>query len=193
MPAFYDGELFTVNVLQVPASDPIIAHNSSLNIIYATNDLDDEQDFVPVIGQNFFEICHEHLPDQSSCSKDSILRRDEDQFGRFERIPHGDGHTIRVDPVSFSIPIKTERRHNRQDSLIQQRLQQFHIHALDFAGEQVVNTLNDAQRMRDDRVSASGSKIVGGQSLQDLMGQTIGSRQRELERSGIRDPCPIEI
>lgn len=50
MAAYYDGELFTVNVLEVPASDPIIAHNSSLNIIYATNDLDEEQDFVPVIN-----------------------------------------------------------------------------------------------------------------------------------------------
>src|SRR5437867_1690822 len=49
MPAYYDGELFTVNMFEVPASDPIIAHNSSANIIYATNDLDEEQDFVPVI------------------------------------------------------------------------------------------------------------------------------------------------
>ena len=50
MPAYYDGELFTVNMFQVPASDPIIAHNSSSNIIYATNDLDEEQDFFPVIN-----------------------------------------------------------------------------------------------------------------------------------------------
>jgi hypothetical protein len=50
MPAYYDGALFTVNMFEVPASDPIIAHNSSANIIYATNDLDEEQDFVPVIN-----------------------------------------------------------------------------------------------------------------------------------------------
>ncbi|HTL58570.1 MAG TPA: hypothetical protein VL361_22980 [Candidatus Limnocylindrales bacterium] len=50
MPAYYDGELFTVNMFEVPASDPIIAHNSSSNIIYATNDLDEEQDFFPVIN-----------------------------------------------------------------------------------------------------------------------------------------------
>jgi len=40
----------SVNMFEVPASDPIIAHNSSANIIYATNDLDEEQDFVPVIN-----------------------------------------------------------------------------------------------------------------------------------------------
>ena len=48
-PAYYDDELFTVNMFEVPASDPVIDHNPSLNIIYATNDLDEEQDFVPVI------------------------------------------------------------------------------------------------------------------------------------------------
>jgi hypothetical protein len=49
MPAFYDGRLFTVNMFEVPASDPIIEHDPSINIIYASNDLDEEQDFVPVI------------------------------------------------------------------------------------------------------------------------------------------------
>jgi len=49
MPAFYDGELFTVNMKEMPASDPLIQHNSSINEIYASNDLDEEQDFIPVI------------------------------------------------------------------------------------------------------------------------------------------------
>jgi len=49
MPAFYDGELFTVNMFEVPASDPLIEHNRSINTIYASNDLDEEQDFIPVI------------------------------------------------------------------------------------------------------------------------------------------------
>ena len=49
MPAYYDGELFTVNMKEMPASDPLIGHNPSLNTIYASNDLDEEQDFIPVI------------------------------------------------------------------------------------------------------------------------------------------------
>src|SRR4029434_5112806 len=49
MSAFYDDELFTVNMFEVPASDPLIEHNSSINIIFASNDLDEEQEFVPVI------------------------------------------------------------------------------------------------------------------------------------------------
>jgi hypothetical protein len=51
MPAYHDGELFTVNMKELPAnaSASIIANNQSLNEIYATNDLDEEQDFFPVI------------------------------------------------------------------------------------------------------------------------------------------------
>ena len=49
MPAFYDGELFTVNMKEMPNSDPLIEHNGSINVIFASNDLDEEQDFAPVI------------------------------------------------------------------------------------------------------------------------------------------------
>ena len=47
MPAFYDGELFTVNMKEMPHSGP--ENNPNLNFIYASNDLDEEQDFIPVI------------------------------------------------------------------------------------------------------------------------------------------------
>jgi len=52
MPAYYDGQLFTVNMKEMPkdASASLIANNSSINKIYASNDLDDEQDFIPVIN-----------------------------------------------------------------------------------------------------------------------------------------------
>lgn len=51
MPAIYDGRTVTVNMKEMPdgASAALIAHNSSINTIYATNDLDEEQDFFPVI------------------------------------------------------------------------------------------------------------------------------------------------
>jgi hypothetical protein len=51
MPAFYDGEQFTVNMKEMPggASAALLAHNPSVNTIYATNDLDEEQEFPPVI------------------------------------------------------------------------------------------------------------------------------------------------
>lgn len=48
-PVYYDGQLFTVNMMEVKASDPLIAKNKSINEIYASNDLDEEQLFLSVI------------------------------------------------------------------------------------------------------------------------------------------------
>ena len=50
MPAFYEGDLFTVNMFEVPAAEgSLIENNPSINTIYASNDLDEEQDLIPVI------------------------------------------------------------------------------------------------------------------------------------------------
>lgn len=50
MPAFYDGQLFTINSVEVSdvAADHVGA-NPSHNEIFVTNDLDEEQDFIPVL------------------------------------------------------------------------------------------------------------------------------------------------
>jgi hypothetical protein len=48
-PVFYEGKQVTVNMFEVPSSETLLDHNRSTNTIYATNDLDDEQDFLSVI------------------------------------------------------------------------------------------------------------------------------------------------
>jgi hypothetical protein len=66
-PAFYDGTRFTVNMMELPADAEasIIARSPTFNQIYATNDLDDEQDFVPVIdaihGDGFNPLWRQNL------------------------------------------------------------------------------------------------------------------------------------
>jgi hypothetical protein len=66
-PAYYEDQLFTVNMKELPkdASAAIIAKNQSLNEIYASNDLDDEQDFISVInaiqGEGFNPLWHQNL------------------------------------------------------------------------------------------------------------------------------------
>jgi hypothetical protein len=65
MPAYYDGELFTINILEVPGEGAILEHNKSVNEIYATNDLDEEQDFIAVIdaiqSDGFNPLWHQNL------------------------------------------------------------------------------------------------------------------------------------
>ncbi len=64
-PVFYDGKLVTVNMFEVPASDPLLANNAAVNTIYASNDLDEEQDFNSVIdaiqGDGFNPLWHQVL------------------------------------------------------------------------------------------------------------------------------------
>src|SRR5437762_712694 len=50
-PVYYDGKLVTVNMLELSdeAAEQIIGSNSSANIIYAYNDLDEPQDFNSII------------------------------------------------------------------------------------------------------------------------------------------------
>jgi hypothetical protein len=51
VPAFHDGDLFAVKLKGMPdsASGSLIGKNRSINVIYAPNGLDEEQDFAPVI------------------------------------------------------------------------------------------------------------------------------------------------
>jgi len=51
-PVYYDGKLVTVNMVELSddAAEKIIANNTNANIIYASNDLDEPQDFNSVIN-----------------------------------------------------------------------------------------------------------------------------------------------
>ena len=64
-PVFYEGRRVTVNMFEVPASEALLKHNHSINTIYASNDLDEEQDFLSVIdaiqGEGFNPLWHQVL------------------------------------------------------------------------------------------------------------------------------------
>ena len=64
-PVFYEGKQVTVNMFEVPSSETLLDHNRSTNTIYATNDLDDEQDFLSVIdaiqGEGMNPLWHQVL------------------------------------------------------------------------------------------------------------------------------------
>ena len=64
-PAFYEGQQVTVNMFEVPASEALLENNPNVNTIYASNDLDEEQDFLSVIdaiqGEGFNPLWHQVL------------------------------------------------------------------------------------------------------------------------------------
>ena len=64
-PVFYEGRLVTVNMFEVPGEGSVLDKNQGVNTIYATNDLDEEQDFNSVIdaiqGEGFNPLWHQVL------------------------------------------------------------------------------------------------------------------------------------
>jgi hypothetical protein len=64
-PVFYEGKQVTVNMFEVPSSETLLDHNKSINTIYASNDLDDAQDFLSVIdaiqGEGMNPLWHQVL------------------------------------------------------------------------------------------------------------------------------------
>jgi hypothetical protein len=64
-PVFYEGDQVTVNMFEVPASEGLLDRNAAVNTIYASNDLDEEQDFLSVIdaiqGEGFNPLWHQVL------------------------------------------------------------------------------------------------------------------------------------
>jgi hypothetical protein len=75
----------------------------------------------------------------------------------------------------------------------QQRLKEIGVDALDLAGEQMVDSLDDPKRVSNDHVRRGGSKIVGRQALENLVGQAIGGRERQVERRGVGHAGPVEV
>ena len=64
-PVCYEGQQVTVNMFEVPASEALLENNRSINTIYASNDLDEQQDFLSVIdaiqGEGFNPLWHQVL------------------------------------------------------------------------------------------------------------------------------------
>ena len=101
IPALFNGKSVTINVKQLPdkASASTLAHNPSVQIIYVTNDLDEKQDFAPVInaipGQGFNALWQQVLiqfnpgsaPHQFTSEADILAAA---QAGEITLIPTGE-------------------------------------------------------------------------------------------------------
>jgi hypothetical protein len=81
IPAFYDGNQVTINIFELEPSERLIASNKSVNEIYVTNDLDEEQDFAPVIdaiqGDGFNPLWHQFLIEFNTIAPQQFTSEDE--------------------------------------------------------------------------------------------------------------------
>ena len=59
---------------------------------------------------------------------------------------------VGVGAVRLTVAIEAERRNDGNNTLVQQRLKKFSVDTLDLSGKQVVDTLDDPERMRNDGI-----------------------------------------
>jgi len=71
--------------------------------------------------------------------------------------------------------------------------EQLDVDAFDAAREELVDALEDAHGVRDDRVGIGRPEVTRREALQDLVGQTIGGGERQLERGLVGDPAAVEV
>ena len=101
---------------------------------------------------------------------------------------------IGVDPVGLAIAVKAERRDHRDNSLRQQRLEQLHIDPLDFASEEVVDTLDDAHGMGDDRVACEAARrSLAERPSRISWVNRLAAVRASLQRVGIGDPRAVQV
>ena len=98
--------------------------------------------------------CDRHLADDALRPADAALGRQVDELHRPQRLRDLDGDGVGVQAVRVPGAVDPDRRHDRDDVVFEQRLQQPDVDPLDPAGELVIDAAEDAGRVRDDRVRA---------------------------------------
>ena len=146
-----------------------------------------------VVAQQLAQLCDQHLSNQLSTVHQAVFGRDVDQLDRLQLFRDGHGDAVRIHPIRLAVPVESQRRNDRYDTLREQRLKELGIDALDLAREQMVDTLDDAERVGDDHVRGGRAQIVGRQAFENLVSQAVGGRQRQLERRCIGDASAVEI
>ena len=122
-----------------------------------------------------------------------VLRGHENQLGRLQRLGHRDRDAVGVDAVRLPVAVEAERRNHRNQTLVQQGLKKFHIQTLDLSGEQLVDAMNDPERMRDDGIRAGRAQVVGRKTLQDLVRETVRGIDGEFQCRRVGDAGAIEV
>ena len=114
-------------------------------------------------------------------------------FVRLQRVGDLHGHRVGIDAIGFAIAIETERRHDRNDSLVEEKLQAGGIDALDLAGVELVHAVEDARGKRDDGVRVDGAQVHGGEALHDLVRDARGRVQADGERVSVGDARAVGV
>ena len=104
-------------------------------------------------------------------------------FDRLERLGHRHRHAVGIHAIRLAVAVETERRDDRNDALREQRLQQFHVHALHLAGEQMIHALMMPSGCAMMAFGAGGAQVVGRKPFENFVRQPVGGVQRDFAAS----------
>ena len=92
------------------------------------------------------QLSDQHLSNQLPAVDQAVLGRDEDQLDGVQLFGDRQGHAVGVHAIGLAVAVEAERRDDRHDTLREQRLEQAGVDALDLPREQMVHSLDDAER-----------------------------------------------
>ena len=115
------------------------------------------------------------------------------ELGGPQGLRYGHGDAVGVGAVRLPLAIKSERRKDRNNAALKERLKEFRVNPLHLSGEQVIDALDDSLRMRNDGVRAGGTQIVGRKAFQDLMREAVRGVHGQLQRRSIGHPRAIQV
>jgi len=116
----------------------------------------------------FLQVRYQHMAKELIVVTQSVRRRNENQLGSVQGFRHGERDAVGVGPVCLPIATKAEGRHDGNNALVQQALQEFRVDTFDLPGKQVVNAMDDPKRMGNDGICIRGAEIVSRQPAKDL-------------------------
>jgi hypothetical protein len=187
------GEYFREQTVIHAAVDDVNARNAGVAGIGGVARLGDEFGSERPAFEDPVEVGDEHLADESAFGIEPVPGGDEDEFDGAERLGEFDGHGIGIDAIGFAVAVESERRHDGNDAFVQQGLEQRNIDALDAAGVEVIDALQDAHGMSDDGVGTGRAQVTRIEAFEHFMGEAICGRESQPQRAGVRDTGTFEI
>ena len=139
------------------------------------------------------QVRHHHLANELTVVAQPVLRGYENQLRRLQRDCHRGSDAIGVDPVRLALAAKAKGRNDRNNVLVQQRFEDRGVNPFHLPREQMVDAVNDPQRECDDGIGGRRAEIVGRKATQNLVRETVGGFDGELQCRGLGHAGTVEV
>ncbi len=124
---------------------------------------------------------------------DAAFRVQVNELDRPQCLGNFHGHCIRIQTKRIAGTIDPDGRNDGNNVVFEHGLQQDGIHPLNLPGEQVIDSAKDTGRVRNDGIRIGGTQVVCRKSLQNFVSDSVGGRDRDVERVAIGNPRAEQV